>query len=84
LPQNNKIMIRTVVTPKNTDIHLSIPENYIGKQIEILLYTTDEVKEEKNIKNNNVARFKGLLTNEEADKYNIYLKQARGEWDRDL
>jgi hypothetical protein len=77
-------MIRTVVTPKNTDLHLSIPENYIGKQIEILLYTTDEVKEEKNIKNNNAARFKGLLTNEEADKYNSYLKQARSEWDRDL
>jgi hypothetical protein len=28
---------------------------------------------------NNIARFKGLLTPEEADNYHIYLKQARNE-----
>ena len=40
-------MIRTIITPLNTDLHLSIPQDYIGKQIEVLLYTTDEVKEDK-------------------------------------
>jgi len=30
------------------------------------------------------SRFKGLLTNDEAEKYNQYLKQARSEWDRDI
>ncbi len=33
---------------------------------------------------NGASRFKGLLTNEEADKYHLYLQQARSEWDRDI
>jgi hypothetical protein len=32
----------------------------------------------------NASRFKGLLTNEEANKYHTYLKQARSEWERDI
>lgn len=32
----------------------------------------------------NAARFKGLLTKEEADKYHTYLNQARTEWDRGI
>ncbi|EQA78884.1 hypothetical protein LEP1GSC193_2840 [Leptospira alstonii serovar Pingchang str. 80-412] len=39
-------MIRTRLTPQNTDLHLSIPEGYVGKNIEVLLYAVDEIKEE--------------------------------------
>lgn len=77
-------MIKTVVTPKNNDLHLHVPNSYIGKEIEVLLYAKEELAEEKTTKTNNAGRFKGLLTNEEADKYHAYLKQARSEWDRDL
>lgn len=77
-------MIKTIVIPQNNDLHLLIPNSYIGKEIEVLLYAKDELVEEKTTKTNNAARFKGLLTNEEADKYHAYLKQARSEWDRDL
>jgi hypothetical protein len=28
--------------------------------------------------------FRGTLTSDEADKYLVYLKQARSEWDRDI
>ena len=38
-------MIHTTVTPINTDLHLLIPKDYVGKQIEILVYPTDEVIE---------------------------------------
>lgn len=33
---------------------------------------------------NNAARFKGLLTSEEANSFHIYLRQARSEWERDI
>lgn len=36
-------MIRTIITPENQDISIHIPENYLGKQIEILLFALDEV-----------------------------------------
>jgi hypothetical protein len=58
----------------------------VGKKIEVLYYAVDEVMEEEKppLKANNAARFKGLLTSEEADKYHDHLKQARSEWDRDF
>ena len=33
---------------------------------------------------NKASRFKGLLTNEEADKYHQYLQKARQEWERNI
>jgi len=77
-------MIKTVVTPESNTLHLSIPNDYVGKEIEVLLYSKDELVERKSVKTNNAARFKGLLTNEEANKYHAYLKQARSEWSRDI
>ncbi|MDR1975022.1 MAG: hypothetical protein LBQ31_10225 [Bacteroidales bacterium] len=71
-------MIRTVVVPSNNAINLSIPLDYIGKKIEILLYKSDEVKEKPlELHHCDVANFKGILTSDEADKYNQYLQNAR-------
>ena len=39
---------------------------------------------EKNTSLQGAARFKGLLTNEEAYKFHQHIKDARSEWDRDL
>lgn len=40
-------MIKTVVTPQKNSYNLTIPTNYIGRKVEILLYALDEVSEEK-------------------------------------
>ena len=40
-------MIRTTVIPDSTDIHLSIPEDYVGRKIEIMYYPVEELTEEK-------------------------------------
>jgi hypothetical protein len=39
---------------------------------------------EKDVAVRNAARFKGILTKEEGEKYRQYLKQARMEWDRGI
>ena len=39
-------MVRTILTPQNADIHLSIPKNYIGKKVEVMYYLLDELEEE--------------------------------------
>ncbi len=36
---------------------------------------------EKKAKANNAGKYKGILTKEEGDKFNDYIKQARNEWD---
>ena len=77
-------MIRITITPLQQNISIQVPENYIGKQKEILLYALDELTtEEKTAVPNNAARFKGILSKEEGEKFNQYLNQARSEWDRD-
>ena len=38
----NKIMVRTIVTPDNATVSFSIPESYIGRELEILAFTKDE------------------------------------------
>ena len=37
-----RIMIRTLITPEQQEVSIHIPENYVGRQIEVLLYATDE------------------------------------------
>jgi hypothetical protein len=79
-------MIKSSLTPQSDTITLSIPFNYIGKKVEILLYTDEELHEETctGTHYSGVARFKGLLKGSEADKYQQYLQKARQEWDRTI
>jgi hypothetical protein len=77
-------MIRTSITPQQTDILLSIPENYVGKKIEIIYYAVDEITEDIAIKTNTMARFKGILSSEETKQLQEYVKQSRAEWDRNI
>ncbi len=77
-------MIRTIVTPQNNNIHLTIPNNYIGKEIEVFLYAKEELVEQKQTKVNTASHFKGLLNNDEADKYHTYLQETRNQWERDI
>jgi len=36
-------MIKTLITPENTNISLEIPASFIGKQVEIIAFTVDEL-----------------------------------------
>ncbi len=78
-------MIRTLITPQQQNISIQVPQNYIGRQIEVLLYAVDElVEEEKNVAPTNAAKYKGIFSKEEGEKFNKYLNQARSEWERDI
>jgi hypothetical protein len=77
-------MIRTVFTPQQATVQVSIPEQYIGKKVEMLLFMPDEAEVLQITKHENVAQFKGLLTAGEADRYHPYLQTARAEWSRDI
>jgi len=77
-------MIRTIVTPQNTDLHLSIPIKYVGKQIEVLVYTTDEVDVPNNIGSASQLRGKLQLSSEESKEFHQYLNESRSEWSKDI
>ena len=78
-------MIRTVITPRDHTICIPVSSDYIGKKLEVLLYASDELeKNALHITKGNAARFKGILTEDEAVKYHQHLQRARQEWDRSI
>lgn len=74
-------MIRTIVTPENTELHLSLPVDYVGKQIEVLVYKSDEINQEKPLINNG-ASLRGTLqlSSDQYKNFNQYLSDSRNEW----
>jgi hypothetical protein len=79
-------MVKTIVTPDKTDIHLSVPKNYVGRKLEVLLYPVDELTDETliSLPKKKPSDYKGTLSKEEGEKFHKYLKQARNEWDRNI
>lgn len=43
-------MVRTLITPEDRNILIRVPEDYIGKQVEVIVFTLEE--------NSNVAQIK--------------------------
>lgn len=35
-------MIRTIIKPQHTDVLIQVPEEYIGKEIEVIAFKTEE------------------------------------------
>jgi hypothetical protein len=78
-------MIRTIVIPKNRDLHVSIPEEYIGKQIEVLVYKTDEINSTNvNPEKSSSLRGKLNLTAAEQEDLQKHLTEIRNEWNKDI
>ena len=79
-------MIRTVITPEKQDISIHVPESYIGKQIEVLMYDIDELKQEEVANQKKTADFRGKLnlSDEQYKNFQSHIKDIRGEWERDI
>ena len=35
-------MIRTIVTPEQQDVFIRLPQNFVGKKVEVITFTIDE------------------------------------------
>ncbi len=72
-------MIRTIFTPKESNLNIAIPHNYIGKKIEVLLFAVDEILEDKP-KTLTMADFWNTISNETAEKLHSNVEDMRDEW----
>ncbi len=77
-------MIRTIVIPQNNNLYVSIPNNYIGKEIEVLLYAKEEIAEEKMKPNKTMADFSGILSEKDFLSLKSHTEKSRKEWNRDI
>jgi hypothetical protein len=39
-------MVRTLITPENTNILLEVPASFVGKQVEVIAFTVSDFVEE--------------------------------------
>jgi hypothetical protein len=77
-------MIKTSLTPQNNKLLLEIPQNYVGREIEVLLYAKDELDERISKSKKTLADFAGVITDAEYQSLKNYTEEARKEWNRDF
>ena len=81
-------MVQTIVTPQKTnfDMSVSLPLDYVGKEVHVLFYIDEEVKNipASVLPKKKPSDFFGILTKEEGERFQQHIQQIRGEWDRDI
>ena len=77
-------MLKEIITPKENIYPLLIPADYIGKTVELLLYSTDELVENKEPNSKKPSDFFGTLSHSEGEKFQEYVTNSRLEWDRNI
>ena len=81
-------MVQTIVTPQKTnfDMSVSLPPDYVGKEVDVLFYIDEEVKKTTAsvLPVKKPSDYFGILTKEEGERFQHHIQQIRGEWDRDI
>ena len=77
-------MVYTTLVPNQAVVELALPNHYVGKKVEFLIYVSDEIERLKSAKPSNASQFKGILDAEEAKSFNQYITTVRQEWDRNI
>ncbi len=74
-------MNKTIAIPQNNSYNLAIPSKYIGKKIEILFYSLDEIIEEKAVSpKKTMADLWGKLSEETGNELNKKVEEGRKDW----
>jgi len=78
-------MIRTFITPTQSkyNIALEIPEDYLGQELEIIVFKKMEgLVAEKKVQPTKLSKkYKGVFTKEDAQSFKEHSQQMRNEWD---
>ena len=77
-------MIRTLVIPNQNNLVVQIPNNYIGKKIEITCIAIDEVEEITEQPLNLLSKYKGALnlSKMQQAEFENYVNDGRAAWNK--
>jgi hypothetical protein len=76
-------MIRKTITPDKQTVSIDVPETYVGKQIEVLIYATDELQEQKAVVKDRIKLRGALkLTDDQYNDFQKFVNDVRDEWDK--
>jgi hypothetical protein len=68
-------MIRTIITPVQNSISIDLPDNYLGKKVEVIAFPLDEEMEKSPKKT--MDDFWGIISKERADELNKEIEQGK-------
>lgn len=81
-------MVQTIVRPKESsfDMTVSLPNDYIGKEVHVLFYIDEEIKTTTStvVSKKKPSDFFGILNEEEGEKFDNHINKIRTEWDRNI
>ena len=81
-------MILQVITPEKEtfDMKVSLPQNYLGKEVHCLFYIEEEARNVpvSAISNKKPSDFFGILNLQESESFEKHIQQIRNEWDRNI
>ncbi len=73
-------MVRTIIVPENTEVQVSIPEEYIGKKVEITCLSLEEL-EQKPVPQYKLSDLAGTLSHQTAEQMLKYVDEGRDKWE---
>ena len=79
-----KIMLRKFITPTKKEINIAFefPEEYLGQELEIIIFKKqeglEEIEEKSPIKLS--EKYKGIFSKEDAENFNNHIEQIQSEW----
>jgi hypothetical protein len=83
-------MLRTILTPEHTDIHLTIPEAYIGKPVEVTFLALDELERQRRKTMNDFFsskpktrlsdKYRGVFSKDAGKSFKEHTQLMREEW----
>lgn len=78
-------MIQTTVRPKKSsfDMSVSLPSNYVGKEVKVLFYIDEEVETTSAsvLSVKKPSDFFGILNEEEGASFEKHTQEIRNEWE---
>lgn len=78
-------MIRTFITPtqSNFNVTLEFPEDYLGQELEVIVFKKQEglLVEKRTAENKLSDKYKNVFTIEDAASFNESTQKMRKEWD---
>jgi hypothetical protein len=77
-------MIRTIATPQDSNFTITIPKDYIGKEIEFMYYPTVEIRQPQPVDKKTMADFWGIISDETAKEMHNELEKSRNSWEERL
>jgi hypothetical protein len=78
------MLTRTSIIPTSDKFYLSIPQQYVGREVEVLIFPKSEITEVAEPAKKSMAQYRGVLSKKEGEKMQKYILKARKEWQRTI